>query len=251
MFFVLSKLLRFVTSPTTWLILLAVYAIWTKNPRRRKVALTTLVGLLLFFTNPFISNLIMAGWETKPVPYQSVEHHQYGVLLTGVTVSNQEPADRTHYQKGADRVLHTIDLWKKGIIDKIVVTGGSGLIAGSDLSEAASIKRTLLTAGIPEMVIMLETAARNTAENALYTKELIGTTQKVLLITSAFHMRRASGCFEKVGFKVTPFATDLYSTPTTWEPDSWLYPKSSALYKWEILTKEWVGYLVYLVRGYL
>ncbi|MEL7148727.1 MAG: YdcF family protein [Bacteroidota bacterium] len=251
MFFVLSKLLRFAISPTSWVVLLVIYVMLTKKTGRKKIASYLLAGFLIFFTNPLISNLVMTAWETAPVPYDKISHHEYGILLTGVTVSNQQPNDRTHYKKGVDRVLHTVDLWKKGIIDQIVVTGGSGLISGSKQSEAAGISKTLIAAGIPKEKIILEEAARNTAENAINTQQLIGTEKKVLLITSAFHMPRASGCFKKAGFQATPFATDLYSTPITWEPDSWLLPNSTALHKWDILTKEWVGYIVYVVKGYI
>ena len=251
MFFILSKLLRFLTSPLTWILILAIYAIVTKRQSRRKIAAGLVVGSLLFFTNPLVTNLVMKSWEVAPVRYDELTKHQYGVILTGVTVNGRAPQGRTHYQKGADRVLHTVDLWKKGLIDKVVVTGGSGALVGNKSSEASNIRRTLLTAGVVEEDILLEEAARNTAENARNTGDLIGTDSKIVLITSAFHMRRANACFEKVGFETTPFATDYYAGPITWDPSSWLFPDTTSLHKWDVLTKEWVGYIVYKVRGYL
>ena len=233
------------------MLILALYIALTKHPGRRKVSAWVLVISMWFFTNPLISNLIVRAWEVPPTAYQSIEKHRYGVLLSGVTVPRQTPTDRVHYQKGADRVLHTLDLWRLGIIEKIVVTGGSGLLIGSEESEALKISRTLQAAGVPVEDILLEEAARNTAENAQFTRQLINTDAKIILITSAFHMRRAKKCFEKVNFKVTPFATDLYATPISVNPDDWLYPKTSSLEKWDIVIKEWLGYVAYQLRGYL
>jgi len=68
--------------------------------------------------------------------------------------------------------------------------------------------------GVAPEDIIIESASRNTHENALYVKDLVSSNAKkgkVILITSAFHMRRAEGCFRKVGIDVTGFSTDFYS----------------------------------------
>lgn len=213
----------------------------------RKIALFA----LLFFTNPLISNFFMKSWEKEPVLFKNLQKHQYGVLLTGVTSMEKYPSDRVHFNKGADRVIHTIELYKRGLIEKIIVTGGSGAILQSYQSESENLKTVLIQAGIPESDITLEKKARNTAENARYTKELIGTDSKIILITSAFHMRRSIACFNKNGMNVTAFSTDYYSVYYSWTPEGWLIPSINSLSNWDILIKEWMGFVAYKMKGYL
>ncbi len=192
----------------------------------------------------------MKSWELDPILFRNLEKHKYAVLLTGITSMEKLPADRTHFNKGVDRAIHTIDLYKKGLVDKIVITGGIGSIFTTSKSESENLLSFFLQAGIPKENIILEIKARNTAENASYTKELIGSDESIILVTSAFHMRRSIACFKKIGIEVTPFPTDLYSIPYSWTPDDWLVPKSSAISNWEILIKEWIGFLAYKIRGY-
>ncbi|MEL6559011.1 MAG: YdcF family protein [Bacteroidota bacterium] len=213
----------------------------------RRIALI----LLLFFTNPLISNFFMKSWEVEPTLFRDLKKHRYGVLLTGVTSMEKYPADRVHFNKGADRVLHTIELYKKGLIEKVVVTGGSAALLTTTKSESENLEQVLIQAGIPKKDIILEIKARNTAENAIYTRELINPEEKIILITSAFHMRRSVACFRKAGMNVTPFPTDLYSVYYSWTPEGWLVPNINSLNNWDILMKEWMGFTAYKIKGYI
>ena len=49
----------------------------------------------------------------------------------------------------------------------------------------------------------------NTAEEAAAIRQLLPTGARVLLVTSAFHMRRAQRLFERQGLKVLPFPVDF------------------------------------------
>ncbi len=164
-----------------------------------------------------------------------------------------EEFDRLQFQRGADRLLQAIELYKRGFIKKIIFTGGSGVIFHPDDKEGTYAKRYLLTLGIPETDFLIENESRNTHENAVLTKQLID--QKnikgdYLLITSAFHMRRSLGCFEKSGIIATPYSTDRYSGPRKFEFDHLFLPSVSALYNWNNLLKELVGFITYKIMGY-
>ena len=54
MFFYLSKILSFLISPISWIVIFLLIAIFAKDARRKKRSLITSVVLLLFFTNSFI-----------------------------------------------------------------------------------------------------------------------------------------------------------------------------------------------------
>jgi uncharacterized SAM-binding protein YcdF (DUF218 family) len=52
----------------------------------------------------------------------------------------------------------------------------------------------------------------NTAEEAVAVKELIGSSKKIILVTSAYHMYRAKRLFEKQGFEVIEYKVDYKAT---------------------------------------
>ena len=49
----------------------------------------------------------------------------------------------------------------------------------------------------------------NTYEESVAVSNLLGDNKNIILVTSAFHMKRAKGLFEKRGFNVTAFKVDL------------------------------------------
>ena len=98
-----------------------------RNARWKKRLFWCSFALLLFFSNEFIANEVMRAWEIDATPYATMqEPYTWGIVLTGVTNNDQEPADRVYFSHGADRVTHTVELYKKGLIKKILITGGEG-----------------------------------------------------------------------------------------------------------------------------
>ena len=68
------------------------------------------------------------------------------------------------------------------------------------------MKEILEVMGVPGRSMLLERNSRNTYDNALYTAVVLNNKniKRILLVTSAFHMRRAVALFEKQGFDVVP-----------------------------------------------
>lgn len=253
MFFILSKILYYLVMPATFIGGTLIYALLTKKEKRKKIALYSCLTLFLFFGNEWITNKFFVWWEPEPVLFSKVNNYELAIVLTGVTSSDRAPHDRVYFQKGADRLLHTVQLYKMGKIKKILITGGSGRVTGAIISEAIDMKMVFLICGVPDSVLIIEQKSRNTHENALFSKKIIdslGLKGNKLLITSAFHMPRSKACFDKVGLKTDIFPTDYFGGTTTNTPDVWLVPKEKALCGWNILIREWVGYVMYKLMGY-
>lgn len=254
MFFVLSKVLNFLTNPLIFVFAFLIASVWVKKAHWKKRFFWIAFSLLLFFTNDFIANEAMNAWEVKATPYASIDTvYEWGIVLTGVTANDREPADRVYFHHGADRVTHTIQLYKKGIIRKILVTGGSGRLISTDRPEADEVFDVLVMAGVPPGHIVLENKSRNTHESAVHVKAMgIDKNQeKCLLITSAFHMRRSYGCFKKAGLNPDVFSTDFYTHPRYFTPDVLLIPKADSINLWQKLFKEWTGIAAYWLAGYV
>jgi len=197
---------------------------------------------------------VMRLWEIPAIKESDMnDEYDVGIVLGGM-LSYDSQLDRLQFSKGADRILQAIQLYKDGIIDKILITSGSGSITYSDIKEAPLIKKYLLTLEIPEEDILIESESKNTRENAIFSKPILDKETpngNYLLITSAFHMRRALGCFNKAGIKVSPFSTDRYSGgQRRWALDFLLIPNVDAFQTWNVLIHEMTGYLVYKIVGY-
>jgi uncharacterized SAM-binding protein YcdF (DUF218 family) len=103
--------------------------------------------------------------------------------------------------------------------------------------------------GIPRQRVLLEDRSRNTYENALFTRELVKPKpgQRWLLVTSAWHMPRAVGCFRRVGFPVEAYPVDWH----TWPRLHWSLSRSfgGGLAGLDTAVHEWLGLLAYRVTG--
>lgn len=104
--------------------------------------------MLLWFSNPFISNIVMQAWEVAPVPIQTLPIHEVGIVLGGIT-TDKEPRDRVHVSSSSDRILHAVQLYREGRIKKILVSGGSGKVFKDQVPEAVLLKQLLLQCNIP------------------------------------------------------------------------------------------------------
>lgn len=254
MFFILSKVLNFLTNPLVIVSALLFLSLIIKNQKMKKRLFWIAFSLLLFFSNDFIANEVMGLWEVPATPYIEVKKsYDWGIVLTGVTMNDRLPDDRVYFQHGADRVVHAVELYKKGIIKRIMISGGSGRLVTAARKEANELFRAMVMMGVPAKDMMVENESRNTYESAINVAMLLqdSRTDQFLLITSAFHMRRSVACFRKAGFAIDSFSTDFYSHPRYFTPDVLLIPKADSIMIWQKLFKEWVGMVAYKISGYI
>lgn len=256
MFFILSKLLAFLLKPLIWILLLLVYAWLGRRAAWKKRALLAALSLLLLFSNQALFNLAVRAWEPNLLTADQITvPYDIGILLGGFSNPFVEPAhDRFNLNDRANRFVNVLELYHRGKIKKILVSGGDGRLLGKAPLEAVEARDFLLGLGIPDSAIIMESQSRNTYENALYTQAILEGRYpgaRCLLLTSAWHFRRAQGCFNKLGIATDPFPVDYLSERWRLTPDVLLIPNTRTFWLWEVLIKEWVGYAAYWMRGYL
>ncbi|WP_286755901.1 YdcF family protein [Roseivirga sp. UBA838] len=254
MFFILSKILSLFVGPLTWVIGLLILSVFLKNSRWKKRCFWLSVGLLAFFSNQYIANRVMLWWEPEPVPMKEMAYYDVAVVFSGVTKGSKTPRDRIYFNMGADRITHTLQLYNEGKIGRILVSGGLGFEQVDNSRAADRLKSFLTMAGVPDSVIVVEPHAINTHENAVKSAELLNSHfpgQNYLLITSAFHMKRASLCLKRQGVDFDTFPAGYLTDRSTLNFDDLVIPRASAIDKWETLFKEWVGLGMYRVMGYI
>jgi len=253
MFFVLSKLLNFLLAPLIWILALFIYGLFTKLDKRKKWLLWSALALLIIFTNPFLANQAMKKLE---MPYKNISEinrvYDFGIVLGGMA-SWDAKYQRITFAGASDRLEQAIYLYKSGRIKKFLLSGGSGSTIKPDDREMKFIQDYLLEVGIPEADMVVESNSRNTHENAKFVAEMMnGKEASFLLITSAFHMRRAAGCFRKAGMNAFTWPVDRISMPEDEELNiqNVLLPSAECLASWSVILKEVVGYSVYRLMGY-
>lgn len=255
MFFTLSKTLSYLTQPFVIIWLLLVLSLAIRSSVWKKRLLWTGFILFTFFSNEFIANEVTHLWEVEPTPFSEIKkHYEWAVILTGVTKSEFDPQDRVYFHRGADRVTHTVQLYKMGFVDKILVSGGSGRLVKIEEKEAETVASALRLMGVPSEDIITENNSKNTHESAVEVKKilaLITTPDKCILVTSGYHIRRAAACFKKEGFAMDTFATDFLSHKRSYTFDVLFIPRVDSIVAWNALIKEWVGFVAYWISGYV
>jgi uncharacterized SAM-binding protein YcdF (DUF218 family) len=251
MFFLLSKILAFLVTPLYWVFTLLVLALWKTRLQKRLLIAALLT--LYFFSNSFILDECLRSWETPALKDNQLSTYPAAIVLGGFSTYDVH-LNRPQYNRSTDRLLQTIALYKKGIVKKIIFTGGSGIVLHPDLKEGPLVAHLLSTLNIPAEDVLIEPESRNTRENAVFTAKLVAEQHlhgPFLLVTSAMHMRRSLACFQNVGLPVMPYSTDCYSGPRKFEPEHLLLPNAETLHTWNSLLHEWVGCIVYEVLGYM
>jgi len=255
MFFFLSKTLNYLMMPLVIISLFLLASAIIRSKKWKRLCFVTGLSLLLFFSNEFIANEIMRLWEVPATPFTDIKKdYQWGILLSGVAKAGLEPNDRVYFQRGADRVTHTVQLYKLGLIKKVLVSGGSGRLLDIGEREANDLSDAMVLMGVNPDDIVVESESRNTHESAEAVKKLLegsARPEECLLITSGYHIRRSLGCFKKVGWQLDPFSTDFLTHPRIFTFDVLFIPKIEALTIWHHLIKETIGYLSYVVAGFI
>jgi len=132
------------------------------------------------------------------------------------------------------RLDHALDLYRRGQVRLIVVTGGAG--AGQALSEAATAKQYLIGRGLPAEALLTEEHSTSTWENLRNSAPLIQSNQigAVVLISDPFHMLRSLKMARDLGITA-------YGSPTRTSPLS-----ASRWQEARYVVREAWAYLVYL-----
>jgi hypothetical protein len=262
--FIASKLLAFLTQPLAWVaaLLLAGLVLLGRNPagayalqhhRRGRQVLWLALALLL-----------LQGWEPLPDaflrrmedPYARTPTAQELLEFQGVVVLGGalEPSyawvgrSQVALNEAAERMVVPLELLRQKPDLQILFTGGEGALLGQGLSEADRARIFYQSVGVPPERLWLEDRSRTTYENAVFSAKLPGVNpqRRWLLLTSAWHMRRAMATFESAGWKVTPYAVDFATgSHTPWTA----YSLVRGSRKWGIVLHEVVGLLAYQATG--
>ena len=233
--------------PIGILMLVAALAI---RSRWRRVALSLAVASAVWtwaWSCPFMTAIAARPLERAfpDRPAAESERADAIVLLGGGMGADADECANAEMFANADRVWHAARLYRAGKAPIVIPTG---------CNDSDSVTPLLLDLGVPRDAIRVENQARNTEENAKFVSELLkgqpdGKKPKVLLVTSAQHMRRSMLMYERYAssLEIVPIATDYNVVVCTERPPkcSDYFPCPDYLQKNGCILKELVGYWGY------
>ncbi len=207
----LHKIIPLITSPLFFVLTLLVILIILRKPKfiKLKNSLLFLSFLTLFlFSSPLISNKLVKYIEAPylPVKLSQVPKSDYIVVLSGMV---HFVKDNVYEWSDPDRFFAGIKLLNANKGRKIIYTGGLLPWELKKKTEGELLKNKSLEFGIDENDIFITKKVQNTYEEANAISHLIGKKSKIILITSAFHMKRAELLFKKHNFNVFPYPVDF------------------------------------------
>ncbi|MEO1619860.1 MAG: YdcF family protein [Cyanobacteria bacterium J06632_3] len=260
--FFLSKLLPLFVYPLGVSILLLILGlIWLwQHPKRASGAIALAIFILFFTSNPAVSKKLVSTLEQQYLPPDPMPTADAIVVLGGATAPPLEPRPWVEVLESGDRILYGARLYSQGRAPKLVLSGGRiPWRGGSGSSEADDMKAIAMAMNVPEADILLEGQSLNTRQNAVNTQVILQneSIDSVLLVTSAIHMPRSVAIFKKLGINVIPAPTD-YLAPTENTEDITiegrilgLLPEAKALDQFTRALKEYIGFAIYRLRGWL
>ena len=241
----LHKFLPLLVSPLFFVFFLLVCGLILKS---RKISVIGIIFLIIF-SLPIISHKLSMYLQKDNIlqDVSNINQADAIVVLSGM-VSAIKIEDKFKYEfgSGVDRILSGIDLYKNKKAPFLILTRGK-LPWQNGLPEGEYLKEFSIKLGIPEESILLTDNVQNTDEEAKSVRKLLNKKDnKIILVTSAFHMPRAQKVFEAVNIKVIPFAVDFKSSKKITFLD--FVPSASALSGNSKFVKEMIGRLYYNLK---
>lgn len=258
MTFTLSKIFWLFAVPGNLLVMLILAGtvlLFTRGERwlnlgKRLCAFAALTAL-------FITLFPVGGWLLRPLENNFT--HAAPERVDGIIVIGSDEDPIVAEARGqpsafvaASYFMHVAALAKKYPQAKLVFAGGEGRLGVSTRMTQAEVAREAMAAmGVPVERMIFEDKSRNTRENAVFAANIVRPqpSENWLLVTGAFHMTRAIGCFRAAGWNVHA-APALYFTDPQLASDNRLN-FAAHLTGSNIAIREYIGLLAYWLLGYI
>lgn len=132
------------------------------------------------------------------------------------------------------------------------VFSGGKVFEHNQETEAAAAGRLFTKLGLPARRFIGESESRNTWENAKETAALFAerkpVVERAILVTSAYHVKRAVYCFERNGISVIPAPTDYKcDRGRKYDVLSFL-PSMNSFRNSQLALHEYIGLLYYIIK---
>ncbi|ALO35157.1 hypothetical protein CMT41_10820 [Colwellia sp. MT41] len=243
--FLLKKIITVLIMPINIVLLLLIFALFLhgRNPKKSIKSLSAAIFILLISAFPPFSDTVMTAIENDYPAYVSSNDSIDYIVVLGCRHTNNSNLPVTS-QLGTcslQRMVEALRLYQLHPEARIITSGYGG---HNPVSNAETVKQSLILLGVPAQKIITENFPKDTEEEAeLIAPRVQGT--KIILVTNADHMPRAMNYFQAQG--IYPIAAPTgYWVKNPDSSKSWAYyvPDSKKLQQSTIAWYESLGLLV-------
>ena len=232
MIFILKKIISAFLMPLSiglFLLFAGVYYLFKNNLKKAKLFVMFGVFWISLVSHVSFANFLLYPLESAYPKLKTIPQDIEYVLLLG--------GDRTK------RAWEVLKLFHKNPNLNIIVSGYEGR---GKVPEAIKTAKQLVNSGVPKNKIIINTKPKDTIEEAKKIKKMLKT-KKFILITSAYHMKRAMIIFKSFGLNPIPAPTDFLIK----DSDKLLsMPSGRGLIKSEIAWHEYLGILFFNLKSF-
>ncbi len=245
----LHKILPLLVSPIVLVLALTLVGVFKK----RFVYVVTATGLLYVGSMPIVSEALFSQIEANEVKLtpQDVPQVDAIVVLGGMLSWVPSKQGLVAEWGDPDRFFAGVDLMAAGRAPTLIFTGAKLPWDLSLEAEGHVLKKYAQRMSIPAEKIWVTSDVQNTEQEALEVSKMLsvlgGERKKIILVTSALHMKRSEMLFAKVGLEIFAYPVDFKSSQTALTPMSFL-PNVNALGTTDAAIRESLGRLFYKIK---
>ncbi len=229
--FILKKLLSAILMPLSIGFILGIVGfvfLYRNNYKKAKIFLTISFIWIAVMANSGFSKIMINPLNNHHSYLETIPKDISYILLLGGDIKT--------------RGWEVLRLYHKIPNAKIITSGYEGAY---DIPEATVNANILIQSGIPKEDIIMHTTPRDTKEEAMIMKDLLGT-KPFILVTSSYHMLRSIALFKKEGLNPIPAPTVVLGKKNI---NFLLMPSGQDLQRTETAWHEYLGLLWSKLRG--
>ncbi|MDP3716178.1 MAG: ElyC/SanA/YdcF family protein [Acidobacteriota bacterium] len=182
---------------------------WEERLRRmytaaRRRTVEGLVAVAVVYALVFYTPLLW--WAASPLQKSDPPQPADAIVVFAGGVGESGKAGGGHLE----RLKQAVDLYKAGYAPSLILSSGYVF----SFKEAEVMRALAIDQGVPADRILLEEQATNTRENVTFTNNILRERQwtRILLVSSPYHMRRATMVWHKAAPDVTVIPTPPFSS---------------------------------------
>lgn len=158
------------------------------------------LGLFVFLALLIFANILILRWPHQVVSTESAPTSSIALVFGGGMKDATTMSDLQ-----ADRVSVGVELYKRGVVKKIMMTGDDGAYVSDEVD---AMKATAFAAGVPAADVLVDPHGYRTYESC-YRERFVYGLDSVIAISQNFHLARISYLCNYFGIKTIDIAADL------------------------------------------
>ncbi len=185
-----------------FLVLLQILSLWFSLTKSKLVFLRSIFIELIFIIVIVVGSFFYnSNFQENSSIYSGEKEFDYVVIMGAAVFHNNKPSPILK-----QRILKAINIYRRGLANKIICTGGN---APGEIAEAKVEKSILLQHGIPIDKIITEVNTSTTLEQIVYLRNILYPNKSAIIVSDKFHLNRIKLMANTMKLDVVPIASGL------------------------------------------